>query len=174
MDKQQKETGQAETILLKKVSVDYPPKKRGLYLTNRGYVNYRFHRHHVETWEQFYDGKWHEVKPEFWLKEIQEPNKSVEIDKMIHCIKQSAVCVNETPDTKWLIEILLKNAEEIKNEGQQRQVKQISEKRIEEIAEYLINSVQKAENHNFTGNLDKYYKGCIDGIKAALKELNNG
>ena len=57
---------------------------------------------------------------------------------------------------------------------QQRQVKQISEKRIEEIAEYLINSVQKAENHNFTGNLDKYYKGCIDGIKAALKELNNG
>ena len=33
---------------------------------------------------------------------------------MIHSIRQSAIAVIETPDTRWLIEILLKDAEEIK------------------------------------------------------------
>jgi len=34
--------------------------------------------------------------------------------------------------------------------------------------EYLLNSVTKAQDHNFTGELDAYYKGCKDGIIAAF------
>lgn len=95
-----------------------------------------------------------------------EPVSEGEIEKIIRPI------YNKYKDSSYTDVIHEMTNAIFKEFKQQRQVKQISEKRIEEIAEYLINSVQKAENHNFTGNLDKYYKGCIDGIKAALKELN--
>jgi hypothetical protein len=47
----------------------------------------------------------------------------------------------------------------------------ISDSRSEEIAEYLLHSIIKAQDHNWTGELDAYFKGCKDGVKAAIKEL---
>ena len=49
-----------------------------------------------------------------WLQSQESAQEIKSINEMIHCIKQSAIAVKETPDTRWLLEILLKNAEDIK------------------------------------------------------------
>ena len=43
-----------------------------------------------------------------------------DIDKMVHCIKMAAIASKDTADTRWIIEILLQNAKEIKYEGQEK------------------------------------------------------
>ncbi len=58
----------------------------------------------------------------WWMKKylwprVQPTTKTSDIDKMIYCIEQAAICSKDTPDTRWLIDILLKNANEIKNKS---------------------------------------------------------
>ncbi len=44
------------------------------------------------------------------------------IDEMIHCIQQVGAASKDTPDTRWIIEILLKQANEIKEEYASQQL----------------------------------------------------
>lgn len=72
---------------------------------------------HFATWSVYGDRKlkeWNKMRRVYDHRSDIKWDDNSAIEKIIHCIEQASFCVNKTPDTTWLIEILLKQANDIK------------------------------------------------------------